>query len=168
MSLLAPEELRRRVFEGSPPLVTPCAPEQIQPNGVELTLAEVGVWAGPGRLAFDNSSRVIPEVEALPFDEEGWIHLDPGGYAITFRETVNLSADLCALARPRSSLLRMGVTVATALWDTGYRGRSRALLLVSNAAGVDLARGARLVQLLFFRLPAPLADGYDGAFQGEV
>jgi dUTP pyrophosphatase len=168
MSILAGDELYRRVFEWEPPLVTPCAEEQLQPNGVELTLAEVGVWEGPGRLAFDNDARVIPEVDVLPFDDEGWIRLEPGGYAVAFREKVNVHDDLCALARPRSSLLRMGATVATALWDTGYRGRSRALLVVASPRGARLQFGARLVQLIFLKLPSPLVDGYQGAFQGEV
>lgn len=168
MAILAGEELRRRVREWTPPLVAPCADEQLQPNGVELTLAEVGAWRGPGRLGFDNDDRVVPEAEALAFDGDGWIALDAGGYAVTFRETVNVHDDLCAIARPRSSLLRMGATVATALWDTGYRGRSRALLVVASPAGVRLRRGARLIQLVFLKLPAPLADGYAGAFQGEL
>jgi dUTP pyrophosphatase len=168
MTILAGEELRRRVRDWSPPLVTPCADEQLQPDGVELTLAEVGVWRGPGRLAFDNADRHIPEVEPLPFDEDGWVHLPAGGYAVAFAETVNVHDDLCALARPRSSLLRMGAAVATALWDTGYRGRSRALLTVAAAEGIRLQRGARLVQLVFFILPAPLGRGYEGAFQGEI
>ena len=168
MTVIAGEELWRLVFEGEPPLVTPCAPEQMQINGVELTLAEVGTWRGAGALSFDNAARVIPETEPLPFDEEGWVALAPGGYAITFRETVNIPADVCALARPRSSLLRMGATVATAWWDTGYRGRSRALLQVNNPHGVRLRLEARLIQLVFFRLPGFLARGYDGAYQGEV
>lgn len=168
MSILAGEELRNRVRDWSPPLVTPCAEEQLQPNGVELTLAEVGTWRGPGRLGFDNADRHIPEVEPLPFDDEGWIHLPAGGYAVAFAETVNIHDDLCALARPRSSLLRMGVAVATALWDTGYRGRSRALLTVFAPEGVRLQRGARLIQLIFLKLPMPLSRGYEGAFQGEV
>ncbi len=168
MSILVGDELYRRVFAWEPPLVTPCAEGQLQPNGVELTLAEVGIWRGPGRLGFDNDARVIPEVDVLPFDDEGWIQLEAGGYAVAFREKVNVHDDLCAVARPRSSLLRMGVAVATALWDTGYRGRSRALLWVASPAGVRLQRGARLIQLVFLKLPSPLADGYRGAFQGEL
>jgi len=168
MSILAGEELKERVRTWDPPLVTPCAEEQLQPNGVELTLAEVGTWRDAGRLAFDNAARHIPEVEPLPFDDDGWIHLAPGGYAIAFAETVNIHDDLCALARPRSSLLRMGAAVATALWDTGYQGRSRALLTVAAPRGVRLQRGARLIQLVFLKLPSPLSRGYEGAFQGEV
>ena len=168
MTILAGEELRRRVREWTPPLVAPCADEQLQPNGVELTLAEVGAWREPGRLGFVHDDRGIPAAEALAFDDEGWMTLEAGGYGVAFRETVNVHDDLCAIARPRSSLLRMGATVATALWETGYRGRSRALLLVTSPAGVRLQRGARLIQLVFLKLPAPLADGYAGAFQGEI
>lgn len=168
MSVVTDVELKRLIFERQPPLVTPCAPEQIQPNGVELTLAEVGLWQGPGQLAFDNGARVIPETAPLAADGDGWWTLPPGGYAISFRETVNIPTDLCALARPRSSLLRMGAAVLTALWDSGYAGRSRALLAVYNPAGIRLRLETRMVQLVFLRVTAPPGQGYQGSYQGEV
>lgn len=165
--LIAGEELRRLILEAAEPLVVPCAAEQIQPNGVDLTLAEVGLWRHAGALGTTDAARVIPPAEVLRFDGEGWITLGRGGYLVTFAETVNVPLDMWALARPRSSLLRMGATVATALWDSGYRGRSRAMLLVANEAGVRLARGARLIQISFFRLPRPVEGGYAGRYQGE-
>ena len=168
MSVVTDAELKRLIFESQPPLVAPCTPEQVQPDGVELTLAEVGVWQGPGALAFDNGARIIPEVAPLPADNDGWWVLPPGGYAISFRETVNIPDDLCALARPRSSLLRMGAAVHTALWDSGYAGRSRALLAVFNPAGIRVRLETRLIQLVFLRITAPPGQGYRGAYQGEV
>ena len=103
----------------------------------------------------------------LSFDETGWLHLPPGAYQVVFNETVDLPNDLMALGRPRSSLCRCGVTLGTAVWDAGYRGRSTALLLVENPAGFRVQRDARLMQLVFFSLTAATARGYDGAYQDE-
>jgi dUTP pyrophosphatase len=72
-----------------------------------------------------------------------------------------------ALGRPRSSLLRCGVSLHTAVWDAGYRGRSQALLVVFNELGYRVQRGARLMQLVFFRLAGPVAEGYQGRFLRE-
>ena len=71
-----------------------------------------------------------------------------------------------ALATPRSSLLRCGVTVNTAVWDAGYSGRSQSLLVVYNPGGFRLQRNARIVQLVFFQLSGE-TEGYNGTYQGE-
>ncbi|MCP4228724.1 MAG: deoxyuridine 5'-triphosphate nucleotidohydrolase, partial [bacterium] len=75
--------------------------------------------------------------------------------------------DLLAFARPRSSLLRMGATLNTALWDTGYVGRSQTPLNVMNSEGINLKRGARLMQLVFVKLDERLGSVYEGKYQGE-
>jgi dUTP pyrophosphatase len=71
-----------------------------------------------------------------------------------------------AFGRPRSSLLRCGAAIHTAVWDAGYRGRSEALLVVVAHEGVRLAPGARVLQLVFVRLEAA-TRAYSGAYQGE-
>ena len=55
-----------------------------------------------------------------------------------------------------------------AVWDAGYKGRSQALVVVYNPAGFTLARGARIVQMVFLTLDAPAQRLYDGQFQGEA
>ena len=71
-----------------------------------------------------------------------------------------------ALGRPRSSLLRCGVNVGTAVWDAGYSGRSQSLLVVHNPSGFSLEKNARLTQLVFFELTGE-SEGYQGIYQGE-
>ena len=88
-------------------------------------------------------------------DKDGWWELHRGAYVITYREKVNLPHDLMALARPRSTLLRSGVAIHTAVWDAGYVGRGEGWLEVRNPAGVRLQQGARIVQLVLFRLSKP-------------
>ncbi|MEI2760841.1 MAG: hypothetical protein V9E95_01185 [Methanothrix soehngenii] len=41
---------------------------------------------------------------------------------MTFNEIVNIPGDVAALARARSTLLRCGASLETALWDPGYLG----------------------------------------------
>ena len=143
---------------------------QLQANGFDITLQTVASFArstGPGSIGASDEDRVIPQPEEMPFDSDGWLSLDPGEYLVTFNEVVNLPRWLMALGRPRSSLLRMGVTLHTAVWDAGYSGRSQALLVVHRPAGLRLQRNARIAQLVFFPLTAADAQGYTGRYQGE-
>lgn len=157
------------LVRGSPPLIEEYVSleEQLQPNGVDLTLREVSRLISPGSIGAGPGRRELPATEPLSFDGEGWLSLTPGPYLITLNEVVNLPMDLMALGRPRSSLLRSGVSIHTAVWDAGYRGRSQALLVVYHPSGYRLQRDAGLMQLIFFRLPRAVSQGYQGRFQGE-
>ncbi len=166
--MLSHDELIFLVNE-KPPLVEHMIdPEiQIQPNGIELTLQCVEVHETSGAVAFDNSERKLPGTENIDFDREGWIHLQRGSYKIIFNEVVNIPKNIAAIAKPRSSLLRCGATVETAVWDAGYSGRSESLLVVYNKNGFRVKKNARLLQLLFFRLGEEVQEGYCGVYQHE-
>jgi dUTP pyrophosphatase len=157
------------LIQGARPLISGfhSLEDQLQPNGFDLSVAEVGEFASGGAIGRSNASRSLPNVRPVPFDEMGWLELRPGPYQIVFNETVDLPNTIMALGRPRSSLCRLGATLATAVWDAGYRGRSTALLIVENPAGIRIERAARLLQLVFFTLDAPTARGYDGTYQDE-
>ncbi len=157
------------LIQGDRPLISgyQSIEDQLQPNGFDLSVADVAEFANGGAIGRTNASRSLPDVRPLPFDDTGWLELRPGPYQIVFNETVDLPNDLMALGRPRSSLCRIGVTLGTAVWDAGYRGRSTALLTVANPAGMRLERAARVLQLVFFTLEVPTARGYDGTYQGE-
>jgi len=139
---------------------------QLQPNGIELTLRRIEAFAEAGQVALDNLERRIPISRPLVFDSEGWIDLAKGSYKIVFNEVVNIPRGVAAIALPRSSLLRCGATIETAVWDAGYRGRSESLMVVHNEAGFRVKRNARVLQLLFFRLSSEV-EGYSGAYQEE-
>ena len=140
---------------------------QTQMCGVELTLQKIERFNSAGAVAFDNKERKLPETEPLNFDEMGWIELTAGSYLVTFNEIVNIPKDVAAMARARSTLLRCGATLETALWDPGYRGRSQSLLVVYNPQGLKLKKDARLMQLVFLRLENEAEKLYSGKYQGE-
>jgi len=140
--------------------------EQVQPNGVDLTLREVALLQSSGKIAVKDSQRLVSDLAPLVFDGMGFIDLVAGAYIITYNEIVHLPKNIMALAMPRSSLLRCGVTVNTAVWDAGYSGRSQSLMVVYNPQGFRLQRNARIVQLIFLEL-AQETEGYHGTYQRE-
>lgn len=157
----------RRLVQDDPPLVGGLRDldEQIQPNGVDLTLESLWRLDGPGRIGLTGPERVVaPRASVAAVDD--WFELAPGPYVARLGEVVALPLDVMALGRPRSSLLRNGVAIHNAVWDAGYVGRSEVLLMVYNPAGFRVRRLSRILQLVFFRLDAPTTP-YAGTFQGE-
>lgn len=140
--------------------------EQVQPNGFDITVRDIALLQNPGQIAVDNSQRIISELAPLVFDGLGFISLVPGIYMITYNEIVHLPNNLMALARPRSSLLRCGVTVGTAVWDAGYNGRSQSSLVVYHPQGFRLQKNARVTQLVFMKVTGE-TEGYKGDYQQE-
>src|SRR5258705_1216999 len=166
MSVLSKEELRA-ALAADPPLVEGIEIDvQLKTHGIVLRVERAqGLWS-PGLLGAPDAVREPAAREDVQSDNDGWWDLHRGAYVITYREKVNLPQDLMALARPRSTLLRSGVAIHTAVWDAGYSGRGEGLLAVLNSRGYRLQRGARVAQLVFFRLSSPTAEGYKGQYHG--
>ncbi len=158
----------RRLIKMKPPLVEGwlSLADQVQPNGFDLTLRDVASVQSAGVIAAANRGRVLSDLAPLAFGGDGFLDLAAGIYMITYNEVVHLPKDIMALGRPRSSLLRCGVNVGTAVWDAGYSGRSQSLLMVHHPQGFRVQRNARITQLVFFTL-AGESEGYHGVYQGE-
>lgn len=151
----------RQLIEGYVDLDT-----QIQPGGFDLSLREVRVFEEMGSVDFSNEERTIASTRPLKPDEDGWYELKRGCYLIVYKEVVCMPLGLAAIARPRSTLLRCGAAVETAVWDPGYHGRSSSLLVIHNPHGLRLKRGARVAQLVFLDINK-VEEGYSGVFQNE-
>jgi len=166
--ILSENELKK-LLRATPPLVENLLdPErQLTTNGLDLTVAEVERFIGekPGSLDFSNDHRRLPETEPLPWKDDSLL-LPPGGWLIRYAEKVNLPRNVIALGKPRSSLLRMGATLPSAVWDAGYSGFGQGLLIVHHPAGLLLHRCARVLQLVFHQLSSTTA-GYQGVYQDE-
>lgn len=167
--VLSSEQLRALIEDPERPLITEWQnlDEQIQPNGFDMTLRSISSYRGPGQIGVATSDRILPELDALSFDADGWVTLAPGIYQIVYNEVVDIPVTLMALGRPRSSLGRGGATIHTAVWDAGYRGRSTSMLAVVNPDGFRLQENARVMQLVFFGMAQAPANGYRGAYQNE-
>jgi len=160
-------EAIRKLLAANPPLARnmPDPERQLQPNGLDITVESVWRLVSQGRLG-TGDDRALPQRISVPFRAYGWLHLDPGTYVIRFNEILHIPLDVMALGRPRSTLLRCGVSLHTAVWDAGYRGRSESLLVVHNPQGLRLRQNARICQLVFFPVSFP-SNGYNGYYQDE-
>lgn len=167
--VLSREQLRQLIEQDERPLLREYLDleSQIQPNGIDLTLREVSRHVGGGVIGVSSGDRVLPDLEVVPFDDEGWLTLEPGCYHLLYNEIVDIPESLMALGRPRSSLNRCGVTIHTAVWDAGYTGRSTSMLVVSNPEGFRVQRDARVMQLVFVAMAEATTEGYRGRYQLE-
>lgn len=158
----------RNLVENEPPLIASFInlEAQLQPSGIDLTLKEIARFTSSGKITCDNSLRRTSEFEVIDFDNNRQLHLTAGVYLVTYNEIVNLPLNLMGLALPRSSLLRSGVTINTAVWDPGYTGRAQSMLSVLNPNGFILEQNARIVQLVFLSLGEE-TESYQGTYQGE-
>lgn len=140
--------------------------EQVQSNGIDLTLRDISTLQSSGSIGEENNQRVISNLASLVFDKSGYINLASGAYVVTYNEIVNLPRDVMALGTARSSFLRCGVAIHTAVWDAGYSGRSQSLLTVYNPQGFRLQKNARITQLVFYKLTEE-TEAYHGTYQKE-
>ncbi len=138
--------------------------KQIQPAGVDLTVDKIWKINDAGELDFSNDNRKIPAGEEMPFTAP--VHLEPGAYIVRYGQEISIPDDCIGIVLPRSSLMRMGATLISALWDPGYLGRGKGLLHIMNVHGVVLHPNARIGQLIFIK--GRPGDTYDGAYLNEV
>lgn len=151
--------------------VTPTSDEQIQPNGVDLTLDAVFEQREPGRI--DREGKTVGERRSIEPDidhsdasatgERSVFRLSPGGYIVRYGETVSIPKNHIGFIYPRSSLLRNSCMLDTAVWDAGYEGKGEGLLEVYHE--IEIESGARIAQ--FVLAGADHEGTYAGSYQGE-
>ncbi len=139
---------------------------QFQPCGVDLTLKSVHKYKNAGKIDFDNKERKLSETEELQFENDE-VHLPQGAYKVVYGEFVKIPKDAAAFVYPRSSLLRCGATLGSAVWDPGYEGRGEAMLVVNNPHGIILKKNAKIGQMVFVKLSEATTQLYEGIYKGE-
>lgn len=140
--------------------VRPCTGRQIQPNGVDLSVGEVFTLHGRhGAVLPDHT--VLAHREPVLLDQQPV--LQPGAYVIRYREQVSIPDGHVGVVYPRSSLLRNGAVLYSALWDQGYEGRGESLLVVWHPLALPPA--TRIGQLVL--MTADSSDHYSGQWQRE-
>jgi dUTP pyrophosphatase len=143
---------------------------QLTPQGFDLTVDEIHEYQGSGKLDFSNDEREIPDSKPIepekknPEDDYGWWNLEKGTYKVVMNEKVDIPNNLAGFAFPRSSLLRMGVTIENAVWDSGFTGTGSFKISVDNPEGVEIKENARVNQLVFERVEET-EEGYSGKYQ---
>ncbi len=163
-SILSGKDIREMILKGKLVREYIDLDKQLTPNGFDLSLREIHAFKDWGYVDFSNKRRRVSETEPLEFKNK--LELDPGAYKIIYNEIVDLPKDILAIGKTRSTLLRCGASIVSAVFDAGYVGRCESLLIVSNPHGFAVEKNARVLQLIFLKLSSP-SEGYSGIYKGE-
>lgn len=139
--------------------------EQVDCSGLRLHLSKVFKFNSGGGI-YKNSKK-LSEVEEVKPNENNVYVLPSGAYRIRYKEVVKVPENTIALAIPRSTLLRNGVTIFTAIWDPGYEGRGEGLMVVFNPRGIEIEQGAQVAQLVYILLDRVTNFVYKGTYFRE-
>lgn len=151
------------------------------PNGLDLRLGKVyelsedllhyGIMEN--RKDIPDHMQIIPEVSGYRYlkedgtyatDVAGWF-LQPGRpYILEVDRKIKISEDCAQLYRPRSTLLRSGVALYTAVGDAGYNGHLAFLCINHSSRPFFMECGVRFAQLIDFKVDGCTLS-YDGDFQ---
>ena len=162
MSVLTGKEIIERNIVQN--LIDPS--KQVQPVGIDLTVQKIESYRSNGTIDFDNSKRELPRMSDPGKIDNYWL-LPKGAYLITFNEIVSVPDNAMGIARARSTLLRLGATVETSVWDPGYKGKSQSMLVVHNPNGIKIYDNAKVIQIVFISLNKSSETLYNGRYQGE-
>lgn len=140
--------------------------DQIQPNGVDLRVDTVYEITGRAYLGEDSVMDFQNMRKKKVLQVDGEFILEAGRhYAVDFKESVSVPDGYCGIIYPRSSLLRAGAFVTSALWDTGFQGSLGGF--IRPLCDIYVAEGARLAQIVFTKAEFS-GHRYDGRYQGAT
>lgn len=140
------------------------ADAQVQPAGVDLTVAEVfrPSEEAVGKLTQDRKE-IADRKRVAPVGESDMYQLDRGAYIVVYGEELAIPEDAVGYVYPRSSLMRNFSMLHTAVWDPGYEGRGEALLEVNHP--IEIEQGARIAQIVL--CDAESDSQYTGSYHEE-
>lgn len=134
----------------------------VQPNGLDLSIGTVYELNGKAKITNDEYTKP-DRVELSPTD--GFYQLQPDKtYIIEYGETIKIPEGYIGLVLPRSRLMRCGLSVETAVWDSGYEGIGEGELTVRSEA--ELVDDLRFAQMIYLEAEQP-TELYDGSHQHE-
>lgn len=137
----------------------------VQPNGIDLRLGRVFTYSKEEDyfLLSEDKKHVRRLIEIQP-EVDGYFALDKGYFLIEFANFARIGKDECGVVYPRSTLMRNGIEIFSAVYDSGYSGAMCAGMLVTCKAYI--AKGARIAQFVTFSADANGA--YGGQYQNGV
>ncbi|MGI0078276.1 MAG: dCTP deaminase domain-containing protein [Nitrososphaerales archaeon] len=137
--------------------------EQRQPAGFDVSLSKVYFYSDS---TYALSIQKTENSELLEVHaSDGYFDLGAGAYLIELNEITTIPKDAIGILLPRSTLLRNGLDVRSALFDPGYSGQPKVMLVCHRPARIQ--KFARVGQLILLRSDGEFAKQYSGQYQGE-
>lgn len=136
--------------------------EAIQPNGVDLSIGDIYSLSGSAYIS--NEEYEKPDRAELDISNGTYLIEPDTAYVAVYGEIISIPKNHIGLVFPRSRLMRCGLHVETAVWDSGYTGIGEGQLAVNQEA--ELESDLRIAQIIFVRTEE-LEETYDGSHQEE-
>ena len=131
--------------------------------GYDLRVRRLHRLKSQGYIGINN--RKAPDVEEISLTGDKY-SLEPNEYIlIETIEKVNMPENLLARVLPRSSVLRAGATVVTALVDPGYHGTLTFGMKNLSEFDFEFEKGCRIAQIVFEEVVGE-TELYSGKYQG--
>lgn len=170
-AVLSKEEIRDYSLSRKPPLVNPYSAidfeKQLQLVSFDLSTKDLETFVSAGEIGFDKKK--VAETKPMNInkliEENGPQLLQEGVYKIKYNEEVCFPDNMCALVAAKSSTLRCGCQIETAVWDPGYNGIGEGLLTVGSNGLKIIQSNPRLAQMVFYWTKS--TEKYKGSFQYE-
>ena len=137
--------------------------EQKQPAGYDVTVSSIHSYPKT-KYTLGIAKGESSKLEEVPL-VDGHYELSTGAYFVELNEITTIPSDAIGILLPRSTLLRNGLDVRTALFDPGYSGQPKVMLVCHRPSRVQ--RFARIGQLIIIKSDGNFASQYSGQYQGE-
>jgi dUTP pyrophosphatase len=137
--------------------------EQKQPAGFDVTVSNIQSFPDSKYTLAIEKGENSP-LSQIPLDGE-YFDLAPGAYFVELNEITTIPEDSIGILLPRSTLLRNGLDVRTALFDPGYTGQPKVMLVCHRPARIQ--KFSRIGQLVILRSDREFSRKYSGRYQNE-
>jgi deoxycytidine triphosphate deaminase len=138
--------------------------EQTQPAGFDVTVSKVYTYSNSVHI-IGVSKTENSILEELAPGLDNYFDLGIGAFMLELNEVTTIPKDAIGILLPRSTLLRNGIDVRTALFDPGYSGQPKVMLVCHRP--LRLQRFSRIGQLVLIRSDKEFPSQYKGRYQGE-
>jgi deoxycytidine triphosphate deaminase len=139
--------------------------EQKQPAGYDVTLSKLYSFSSSGYYTLGIEKTENSQLTEILADADGYFDLGRDSYLLELNEVTTIPPDAIGILLPRSTLLRNGLDVRSALFDPGYSGQPKILLVSYRKAKIK--KYSRIGQLVIIRSDTPFRKQYAGRYQGE-
>lgn len=146
---------------------------QYQPAGIDLKLGDVKIFNGNEEVyAIVDGTKQLPNQQSIEESavkigstklEVGFMIEPHVPYIAVVKNKIKIPLDIIQLYFPRSSLLRAGVDVRTAVGDPGFDGHLSFLLINHSDTPFFIKKNERFVQMVCMKVDG-VVDGYNGDY----
>jgi len=138
--------------------------EQKQPAGFDVTVNNIQSYS-QSRFTLGIEKGENSALVQVPVSDGSYFDLSPGAYFVELNEITTIPPDAIGILLPRSTLLRNGLDVRTALFDPGYSGQPKVMLVCHRP--VRIQKYSRIGQLIILKSDREFTSKYSGQYQGE-